>query len=222
MIETPGSPYKYIGTNRAGQRVVRADLILLDALAQMNSPASSEAVLEFADPRKLARITNKQGSALLVEMLADGLVDNEGAGLGPRWTITQQGRAYLIKYEIGEIFEDLAGFTHFKSLRRDPLALTITEAAPESHELSLVDRLRACHKELDRRGVPPADTPTLIEKFEKQRSEKISKFLQLLRDPDLFEYTCLLRFIPSIDDLFPISGVPGAAGSLHPASGGTK
>lgn len=162
MNDTP-SPYKYIGTNHAGQRMIRADLILLEGLSHCENPVTTEAILEIADPRNQARLDEKYSIGLLVEMMAEGYVERLDAGAWPgerlRWKITEKGRAHLIATEAQQIFEDLARCTHIRADRRpkvDPLTITEAPEPGNVQDMDLNARLRASHAKLDKDGIPAA------------------------------------------------------------------
>lgn len=165
MNDTP-SPYKYIGVNNDGHRVIRTDLILLEGLSHCENPVTTEAILEIADPRNQARLDEKNSIAIMVGMMADGYVERSESSAYPaserlRWQITQKGRAHLIAIGAEQIFEDLARCTHIRPDRRprvDPL--TISEAAEPAgvKEMDLNARLRASHARLDSDGVAPANS----------------------------------------------------------------
>lgn len=124
--------------------------VLLDALAACTGPANTEMVTEFADPRGERHLKPEQVGYSLAEMVADGYVyrigNDDGSGA---WAITQKGRAHLVAIEAKQIFADCE--------RHTPVRRPRIEEAPESYSPgpeSLNERLRACHEELDRQGVP--------------------------------------------------------------------
>lgn len=138
------SPYKYIGTNRAGERVVRGDLILLDGLSHCENAVTLDYLLEISDPRNQARLDKGEAIRLLIGMMADGYVTRDESQACPkpparlRWKITEKGRSYLITKEASliakeanEIFEELARYTHIKV---EPLQI---EEAPDPDHGSL-------------------------------------------------------------------------------------
>lgn len=151
------SPHKYIGTDEAGNRKGRTDLLLLDALSHCKEPVSTNALIEIADPRDFLRMKNEQVIFILTSMIADGFVDrSESAaffGDRLRWQITEKGRAHLVACEAQDVFADCE---HYAAVK--PANLRIEEA-PESYSPGpdpLNARLRAAHADLDSRGVAPA------------------------------------------------------------------
>lgn len=152
------SPHKFIGIDDAGNKKVRTDLLLLDALAGCEKPVTTEMLIEIADPRDITHMKTEQVIFTLTLMLADGHVHRTESQAWPvnqrlRWQITEKGRAHLVACEAQDIFADCERYAGVK-----PTAPRIEEA-PESYSPgpeSFHERLRASHEDLDRRGVPPA------------------------------------------------------------------
>jgi hypothetical protein len=138
------SPYDYIGVNKGGNKVVRTDLMLLDALSNCDAPVTTAALTERADPRGLAKLTSGDTIRLLSFMLADGFVTREGFSCDNRltWKITEKGRAYLIAEEARDIFNTPLGrdrrCADKPRIEEAPEPIRRTEAGAALHE-QLVD-----------------------------------------------------------------------------------
>lgn len=156
------SPYDYIGTNAAGHKVARTDLMLLDALAHCSSAITTAAIVEIADPRGLAQLTSRDAIRLLTFMLADGYVERHGGftsdsqRISLAWQITEKGRAHLIAEEARDIFNECARHTPVGRDRRCSDKPRIEEA-PEPIRTeagaALHEQLKAAHTRLDELGV---------------------------------------------------------------------
>ncbi len=162
------SPYDYIGTDKAGNRATRTDLMLLDALSHCTSVVTTGALVEIADPRGLAQLTTRDAIRLLTFMVADGYVTREeDAHIGERslltWLITEKGRAHLIAAEARDIFNECARHTPVCRDRRAGDTPRIeevpirTEAGADLHE-----QLKATHARLDELGIADAPATALL------------------------------------------------------------
>lgn len=149
------SPYRYIGHSSAGVKVVRTDLILLDALSKCHAPVTTRGLIAIADPQGTAQLTTGDAIRLLTFMVADGHVARDEHDGDPfasshlQWSITERGRAHLVACEAQQIFDECA--RHNLPVRPDKLH--IQEApeqtpAPEA-DSSLNEKLRASIAALD-------------------------------------------------------------------------
>lgn len=165
------SPYDYIGTSKAGNRVARTDLMLLDALSNCYIPVTTGALVEFADPRGLAQLTSGDAIRLLSFMLADGYVERAERrdGTGLLWSITEKGRAHLIACEAKDIFDECARHTPVARDRRSTDKPHVEEA-PHTHDVpirteagaNLHKQLLASHTRLDELGIVEEEPATAL------------------------------------------------------------